>query len=167
MLALCLPLGAGNGVGESMNKRATWMGALAIVFVATAATAHPVDYINLKTIGDHVVICQSPPSTVNPFPFGFGGVCYEAGHIVTPGPGTVVTFTVTDNLKAPVSALYRNVVDIPFCGVVSVTDGIDFDSSVDTIIFVDGIIFGNPVLSPCGPLLPWTAGWIGTVNHTP
>lgn len=148
-----------------MNKTLTsWMVATALVAAAGIATAHPAAYVN--GTGDNFLFC-----TEDDLGFSIGGVCFAAGHILPSGAGTA-TAAINDQLVNPASGFlcqdFNNDGDcgegdpgeiaILFCGSASLVDGGNWDSGVDTSIWLDGPVFGNPALSPCGQVSIANAG---------
>lgn len=51
-----------------------------------------------------------------------------------------------------------------FCGATAITKGVDWEPSLDVFVFIDGLVYGNPLTSPCGS---FSAGTHGFVDHSP
>jgi hypothetical protein len=143
----------------------------AAMVVATlgVVSADPHEYVNVT--GDQFVLCDSTGATISQ-----GGVCWDGGHIVPDAAGQA-TLSLTDDLFSPVSGYYCQDVNADttcgdsaagepsaiFCGALTVTDGSDWSSGGLTMLFADGAVFGNPVLSACGTL---SASVHGFGNHS-
>jgi hypothetical protein len=143
--------------------------ALAIAAIGMVA-ADPKDYVNVT--GDQLLQCNPGGLDLG---FGQGGVCFEAGHITADGSGQA-TVTVTDDFLSPASMFIcqdfdgngicpdgPGEIEILACVSHTLTDGADWNSGVRLLIWVDGPVFGNPVLSPCGQLSVTVKG---QVSHT-
>jgi hypothetical protein len=138
--------------------------ALAVaIALGAVATAHPHNYVNVT--GDLILDCDDSNG------FSQGGVCIATGHVAADATGGA-SVTVVDDNTSPVSAYYCQDLDgdqscgdfaTPFCATMNIQSGSNWDQSSDIIVFIDGPVFGNPVLSACGSL---SIGVTGTVTHS-
>jgi hypothetical protein len=130
-----------------------------MVTIATDAAAHPQTYVNVT--GDLLLICDvlGDGGSLN-----LGGVCYPAGHIV-PDANGMSSVCIVDDLFAPTSGFFQQDggLGFPFCGCANLASGINWDPGSSVMVFIDGPVFGNPLLSLCGT---FSMGLIGTVTHT-
>jgi hypothetical protein len=109
---------------------------------------------------------------------GLGLVCLPGGHVQPDTEGFAIV-VIEDTLNTPVSGficqdsvgdgcIHVNFgeLGIPFCGSVAIATpsaGGRWDPSLDLLVFIDGPVFGNPAVSPCGTL---SAGFGGHVSHS-
>jgi hypothetical protein len=135
-----------------------------LVAVSGVAAAHTQSYVNIT--GDILVICDilGDGSELNE-----GGACLAAGHVA----GPTASITIADDILSPTSGFYDQdldgdgtgdgVVAAGFCGSITLNSGVNWDESGSIIIWADGPIFGNPLLSVCGTL---SLTVLGTVSHS-
>jgi hypothetical protein len=143
----------------------------ALVLAASHAGADPHNYVQAG-LGDFLVVCDNPSLGLP----GLGGVCIPGGHVRPDASGDAV-LTISDLLRSPVSGLYCQDQDgsgvcgddadpfIHFCNSLLIESGLDWTPALPIQVRIDGPVFGSPLLSPCGSLLP-SLGTIGSVSHT-
>jgi len=148
-----------------MKTLATLM--MGLVAVSAVVMAHPQAYVNV--VGDELVDCDilGDGGTLNQ-----GGACYEAGHVAAAADGSAAV-TIADNLLSPTSGYYDQDLDgdgtgdgvfaAGFCGTHALQSGVNWDESGAILVWADGAVFGNPVLSVCGTLSSTVQG---VVDHS-
>lgn len=165
----------------------------ALILAAGLASADPKTYVNATGDVLSETDCGPPHSTTgDPTPDGQGGVCFASGHIpavVPPNspPGTRGTahVSVLDEFVSPTSGFYCQDYNgdalcgdpaagepgILFCGTVTLVDSTqgtigtgNWKPTTDTIIFIDGVLFGSNVFAN-GCNLQGTLGVKGIVDH--
>lgn len=141
-----------------------------LIFLAAGpAAADPRCYVN--GTGDQLLQCGVGPGGVLVSP-NQGGVCFEAGHI-QPGFGQAQIW-IQDDFLSPSSGFYcqdktfDGICDEDsasvFCANHTLTVGGNWDPAFAVWVFVDGPVFGNPVLSACGTA---SFSFSGCVFHSP
>lgn len=146
----------------------TWKYMMVAAFAVAGlgiATADTREYVNVT--GDQQLICDETGATISQ-----GGFCYPAGHVAADGSGQA-TVSIIDDLISPTSGYFCQDLDadtfcdegtdVLFCGSLTLTSGAGWDESGSIVVFIDGPVFGNPVLSVCGTL---SAGTHGFGNHS-
>jgi hypothetical protein len=131
-------------------------------------TADSRSYINVT--GDQLLMCDFDGAGSNQ-----GGVCFESGHI-TADPNGQATVTLTDDFTSPASMFICQDFNgdgicpegpgessVEACGSYTLTDGVDWNSGAALLIWVDGLVFGNPAISVCGTL---SNAVQGSISHT-
>jgi hypothetical protein len=155
-------------VNPLVLKTLAWTLTLAAAALAAMepATADPRSYVNAS--GDSGTATM--PDCDGSLGLGLGSACFPAGHVQPDADGTA-TITLTDSFLSPVSGVHCDDADGDsiceqreigewFCGTHTIRDGEDWHAGDQIIIVVDGPVFGNPILSPCGTLSTATTGII-------
>lgn len=144
-----------------MKSKPLILGIVACLAAFGTASAHPHEYVAVGV--DVGPTCDGFTTLPNS-----GGVCIPTSHLVPSATG-IVTFTIVDDLTDPTSGFLcidqdgDNVCDedinSAFCDTVSVSDDA-LATAPWVIIFVDGPVLGNPVLSVCASVSTGTHGFI-------
>jgi hypothetical protein len=134
---------------------------LLIAFGSPSVAAHAKDYVNVT--GDQFIL---PNDCNDEIGISQGGVCFSGGHIAPDANGRA-TVSLWDKKFSPTSGCHQQAGRPcePFCGSFVLQEGAGWDPAKALDVFVDGPVFGNFLLSPCG-FGWWTQGVLGQVTHT-
>jgi len=132
---------------------------LVLILALPVAFAHEKGYVNVT--GDQLI---APKNCDDEVGFSQGGVCYPAGHI-QPDPMGQAFVGISDNKFQPTSGCWQQNAQPchPFCGDTTLDVNQGWDPGSELLVFVDGVAFGNPLISSCGPI--FTTGVWGIVYH--